>query len=153
MANFVALTPPLGQHGFAAFQSATFSPSQGIPLTYGVSIAEFSYPPLNAPIRALILKKYPGTILPDPDLEDGPSQPLPALTLLSAITLTIRTVFPCADPDPIHIQEIWRKYDETLGDDHLYDDLPFVNLATFAEREIAEWVAGQSCICFSMIST
>lgn len=76
MANFVALTPPVGQGTWGpvpVLVPAGFD----FPITPGgASFEEIGYPTLNAPIRVLILKKYPGTILPNPDLEDGLSPQL-----------------------------------------------------------------------------
>ena len=72
MANFLATTPPLGQQAWgtphpAAPISLVVTPIAGL----GISFGDIGYPPLAAPFRVLILKKYPGTIFPDPKLENG----------------------------------------------------------------------------------
>lgn len=139
MANFLAITPPLGQDTWGL---APVHAQQGFafPVTTGcTSYEEIGYPPLDAPIRVLILKKYPGTVLPVPGAEDGSSSRI----LIFRAKLNIsRTVIPYAKPDPIHIKELWAKYDAVLVDRQLFNHLPTRDLRAFIEREVAEWVAG-----------
>jgi hypothetical protein len=73
MANFQAITPPLGQQPWGPVQVFQYTPFSATPtfVAAHVGFGEFGYPPLDAPFRVLMLKKYPGTIFPDPDLEDG----------------------------------------------------------------------------------
>jgi hypothetical protein len=143
MANFVAITPPLGQ---GTWGLVPVLPQQGFafPVTIGRSFSyeELGYPPLSAPLRVIILKKYPGTIFPDPGSEDGLLSPV----LISQPKLNMRTVIPCAKPDPIHIEELWVKHHAVLTDRQLWNDLPKRDLGSFIEREVAEWVAGRFII-------
>jgi hypothetical protein len=105
MADFVALTPPLSQQPWAAIPVLVYAAGVNTPGNFvevnpillgfgaGVTLEDFGYPPLSAPFRVRILKKYPGTIFPDPRLQDGeqphssfsPFSPLPPLLLQGSI--------------------------------------------------------------------
>jgi hypothetical protein len=82
MTNFIALTPPLGQQPWGPVN--ILAPAGGgnallVALPANVSLADFGYPPLNSVFRAVILSKYPGTIFPDPELQDGLYPQYPSL--------------------------------------------------------------------------
>ena len=79
MANFVALTPPLGQQPWgpvlillplAPLVPATTN-ALPVALPTNLSLTDVGYPPLNSLFRTIILSKHPGTIFPDLHLENG----------------------------------------------------------------------------------
>ena len=79
MANFVALTPPLGQQPWGpvlilapvAPVAPTTINALPVVLPANLSLADVGYPPLDSLFRTIILSKHPGTIFPDPRLENG----------------------------------------------------------------------------------
>lgn len=96
MANFVALTPPLGQQPWGPVNlilpvanpnaSTNVTNANNLPvvaLPANIGIEDIGYPALNSFYRALILSKYPGFIFADPDQLDGSYTPFVLLPLPS----------------------------------------------------------------------